>query len=101
MSPTPVLHGDWLIPGQHLDLIGAYRPDMREADDTALRRARLFVDSRTSAAHIGEIADPLARGVITAPTSSATCTTSSPAASAAVTQPRSRSTRTQAARTST
>jgi ornithine cyclodeaminase len=64
-SPTPVLHGGWLRPGQHLDLIGAYRPDMREADDEALSRSRIFVDSRTSASHIGEIADPLARGVIT------------------------------------
>ena len=67
MTREPVLHGDWLSPGQHLDLIGAYRPDMREADDAALRRSRLFVDSRASAAHIGEIADPLARGVITEP----------------------------------
>jgi len=67
MTREPVLHGDWLGPGQHLDLIGAYRPDMREADDAALRRSRIFVDSRASAAHIGEIADPLARGVITEP----------------------------------
>ncbi|MDP5349346.1 MAG: ornithine cyclodeaminase, partial [Paracoccaceae bacterium] len=56
---------DWLRPGQHLDLIGAYRPDMREADDTALQRARIFVDSYdTTIGHIGEIKDPLARGVI-------------------------------------
>ena len=64
MARAPLLRGDWLRPGQHLDLIGAYRPDMREADDAALRRSRIFVDSRASAAHIGEIADPLARGVI-------------------------------------
>ncbi len=67
MSRTPLIHGDWLQPGQHLDLIGAYRPDMREADDTAIRRARLFVDSRESVLdHIGELADPIARGVISA-----------------------------------
>ncbi|MFD1194871.1 ornithine cyclodeaminase family protein [Seohaeicola saemankumensis] len=65
MSTEPVIKGDWLRPGQHLDLIGAYRPDMREADDTALRRARIFVDSYdTTVGHIGEIKDPLARGVI-------------------------------------
>jgi ornithine cyclodeaminase/alanine dehydrogenase-like protein (mu-crystallin family) len=53
-------------PGQHVDLIGAYRPDMREADDTALRRARLFVDSRdTTLGHIGELRIPLAEGTIT------------------------------------
>ncbi len=65
MSTEPVLKGAWLRPGQHLDLIGAYRPDMREVDDAALKRARLFVDSRdTTVGHIGEIRDPLERGVI-------------------------------------
>ncbi len=46
LATTPVLHGAWLRPGQHLDLIGAFRADMREADDAALTRARIFVDSR-------------------------------------------------------
>lgn len=65
MTTDPVLRGDWLRPGQHIDLIGAYRSDMREADDIALTRARLFVDSRaTTLDHIGELRDPLARGVI-------------------------------------
>ena len=65
MSTEPILKGDWLRPGTHVDLIGAYRPDMREADDTALTRARIFVDSRaTTMGHIGELRDPLARGVI-------------------------------------
>ncbi len=65
MARDPVIRGEWLRPGQHLDLIGAYRPDMREADDAALRRARLFVDSRaTTLDHIGELKDPIARGVI-------------------------------------
>jgi len=65
MSHEPLIHGAWLQPGTHLDLIGAYRPDMREADDEALRRARLFVDARaTTIHHIGELKDPIARGVI-------------------------------------
>jgi ornithine cyclodeaminase len=65
LATEPVLHGGWLQPGQHLDLIGAYRADMREADDDALRRARIFVDSYdTTLAHIGELKDPLARGAI-------------------------------------
>lgn len=65
MSREPLIEGDWLAPGTHLDLIGAYRPDMREVDDTALQRARLFVDSRaTTVDHIGELKDPIARGVI-------------------------------------
>ncbi|MFV0301293.1 MAG: ornithine cyclodeaminase family protein [Paracoccus sp. (in: a-proteobacteria)] len=66
MAQDPLIRGEWLSPGTHLDLIGAYRPDMREVDDTALRRARLFVDSRkTTIGHIGEIQIPLDRGVIT------------------------------------
>ena len=64
MSRTPVIRGEWLRPGQHLDLIGAYRSETREADDRAISRGRLFVDSRETAGGIGEIADPLARGVI-------------------------------------
>ena len=65
MATDPVIKGAWLRPGQHLDLIGAYRPDMREADDAALTRARIFVDSRaTTIGHIGELKIPLAHGVI-------------------------------------
>lgn len=66
MSSVPVLKGEWLRPGQHVDLIGAYRPDMREADDEVLRRGRIFVDSRaTTIGHIGELAIPIAEGKIT------------------------------------
>lgn len=65
MSLSPLIRGEWLRPGTHLDLIGAYRPDMREVDDETLRRASIFVDSRaTTIHHIGEIKDPIARGVI-------------------------------------
>jgi ornithine cyclodeaminase len=65
MSTTPLIQGDWLRPGQHVDLIGAYRPDMREADDAALQRARVFVDSYdTTVGHIGEIKIPLESGAI-------------------------------------
>jgi len=65
MATEPILQGAWLRPGTHVDLIGAYRPDMREADDAALTRARIFVDSRdTTLDHIGELMNPLARGVI-------------------------------------
>ncbi len=66
MTSEPIIHGAWLRPGQHVDLIGAYRPDMREADDEALRRARIFVDCfDTTIGHIGEIQIPLESGVIT------------------------------------
>lgn len=65
MSTAPLLRGAWLRPGQHIDLIGAYRPDMREADDDAITRARVFVDSmKTTLDHIGELKMPLAAGII-------------------------------------
>ncbi|GFE64479.1 ornithine cyclodeaminase family protein [Litoreibacter roseus] len=65
MSTDPLIDGHWLRPGQHLDLIGAYRPDMREVDDTALARATVYVDSfATTLDHIGELKIPLEGGAI-------------------------------------
>jgi ornithine cyclodeaminase/alanine dehydrogenase-like protein (mu-crystallin family) len=48
-SRTPVLFGEWLSPGAHVNAVGAVRPDWRELDDETLRRARLYVESRESA----------------------------------------------------
>ncbi len=65
MSSTPLVMGDWLQPGQHLDLIGAYTPTMREVDDVAMAVARVFVDSRaTTIGEIGELIDPVRAGAI-------------------------------------
>ena len=65
MAKTPVLKGAWLQAGQHIDLIGAFTSDMREADDLALQRSRVFVDSEaTTVDHIGEMMIPLASGAI-------------------------------------
>lgn len=65
MSKQPVVLGDWLRPGMHLDLVGAFRPDMRETDDAALARSRIFCDARfTAAAECGDLCEPLARGFI-------------------------------------
>ena len=65
MTTEPIIKGDWLQPGQHIDLVGAYRPDMREVDDVALKRSRIFVDNiHTTADHIGELKIPIAEGVI-------------------------------------
>ena len=62
----PIIHGEWLKHGAHLDLVGAYTPTMREADDACLQRGHLFVDAReTTVHHIGELMIPLASGVIT------------------------------------
>jgi alanine dehydrogenase len=65
MSMTPLIKGSWLSKGQHLDLVGAYRPDMREADDDAVRNCDLFVDTYYGATHeTGEIVIPLKEGTI-------------------------------------
>lgn len=66
MARDPVLRGEWIVQGTHVDLIGAFKSDMREADDLLLQRGRLFVDSReTTIGHIGELAIPIAAGAIT------------------------------------
>ena len=65
-TTRPIINGEWLKPGTHVDLIGAYTADMREADDECLRRGSLFVDAReTTINHIGELMIPLAEGTIT------------------------------------
>lgn len=65
MTKEPIIHGEWLSPGTHVDLIGAFTLEMREADDEALRRSRIFVDSRrTTIGEIGEITNPIETGVI-------------------------------------
>lgn len=65
MSSEPLLQGDWLAPGTHVDLVGAFRSDMREADNVAISRARIFVDCfATTIEEIGEIKIPLTQGII-------------------------------------
>jgi ornithine cyclodeaminase len=67
LAETPIVHGGWLRPGQHLDLIGSFTPAMREADDDALARAGIYVDTRAGAlAESGELLHAIASGVITA-----------------------------------
>lgn len=64
-ATAPIIAGDWLKPGAHLDLVGAFTPDMRECDDDAVRRCEIFVDSRWFAIHEpGDLAQPIADGVI-------------------------------------
>ena len=65
MSTDPLIKGKWLQPGQHLDLIGSYRTDMRELDDDAIKAGKIFVDSYdTTIDHIGELKIPLQSGII-------------------------------------
>ena len=65
MTTEPIIFGEWISPGTHLDLVGAYRLDMREVDDEAITKSRIFVDSRkTTVGEIGEIEIPLRNGII-------------------------------------
>ncbi len=65
ISQTPLVKGALLKPGAHVDLVGGFTPQMREADDDAIRRASVFVDTRTGATkEAGDIVQPLASGVL-------------------------------------
>ena len=65
LSKTPLVEGDWLREGQHLDLVGAFTPQMRESDDKAVWRARIYVDTRAGALKEGgDIVQPIANGTI-------------------------------------
>lgn len=64
MTVEPLIHGAWLRPGTHVDLVGGFRPEMREADDEAVRRARVYVDTPFVFEECGDISQPIARGVI-------------------------------------
>ncbi len=65
MSEAPLVKGALMRPGAHLDLIGAYTPQMRESDDEAMRRGRIFMDNAKGMASSGDLASPLRDGVIT------------------------------------
>lgn len=64
LSTTPLIRGDWLKPGQHLDLVGSFTSDMREADDRALARGRVFIDGPAAAIESGDIKGPMASGLL-------------------------------------
>jgi ornithine cyclodeaminase len=64
LSTAPLIKGDWLKEGAHLDLVGGFTPSMREADDRAAARARVYVDTRAALAEAGDIAGPIAHGAL-------------------------------------
>ena len=64
LSREPLVHGEWLRPGAHLDLIGGFTPAMRETDDAAVRRARVFIDTDAALAEAGDLIDPIAHGAL-------------------------------------
>ena len=64
LSHEPLIKGEWLKPGVHLDLVGSFTPAMREADDEALRGAAICCDTRDALHESGDLAEPIKRGVI-------------------------------------
>jgi alanine dehydrogenase len=66
LSKEPLIRGTWLKSGAHLDLVGAFTPEMRESDDAAVGRASLFCDTRAGALKEGgDLVIPLKAGLIT------------------------------------
>ena len=64
-ATAPVVQGAWLAPGTHLDLVGAFKRNMREVDDAAVARSRIYVDTYAGAlAEAADIIEPIERGVI-------------------------------------
>ena len=64
LATAPLVRGAWLGPGTHLDLIGGFRPDMRETDDAAVAAARVFIDTEAALVEAGDLTQPLAAGVL-------------------------------------
>jgi ornithine cyclodeaminase len=64
LSKTPLVRGAWLRPGQHVDLVGSYAPDMREADDEAVARARVYIDTAAAIHESGDLGQPIASGIL-------------------------------------
>ena len=65
-SKEPLIHHEWVKPGTHIDLVGGFRPDMREADDALIRHAQLFVDTfEGTLAEAGDVIQPMQQGLIT------------------------------------
>jgi len=65
LAREPLIRGAWLKPGAHLDLVGGYTPEMREADDDAVSRARVYVDTEAALQEAGDVVQPLRSGVLT------------------------------------
>lgn len=65
LSEQPLVFGKYLKAGQHLDLVGSFKPNMREADDVAIQKATVFVDTMEGATkECGDILSPLTTGIL-------------------------------------
>jgi ornithine cyclodeaminase/alanine dehydrogenase-like protein (mu-crystallin family) len=66
LATQPIVRGAWLHPHSHLDLIGSFTPQMREADDACFVGARVLIDTEEAVQKSGDLLGPMARGVVTA-----------------------------------
>lgn len=65
LATEPLIQGHWLKLGAHVDLVGGFTPERREADDEVIKRARVFVDTRAGALNeAGDIIQPLRSGAL-------------------------------------
>jgi len=66
LSTEPLIRGEWLMPGTHLDLVGSFTPAMRETDDACMARSRVYIDSHEAMTESGDLAMPIASGALDA-----------------------------------
>ena len=66
LATAPLIRGEWLRPGTHLDLIGSFTPQMREADAACFARSRVFVDSAEALLKAGDVLDAIGAGAFDA-----------------------------------
>lgn len=64
LANEPLVFGEWLHAGQHIDLIGSFTPKMREVDDLALQKSSIYVDTDHAIVECGELCIPIANGAI-------------------------------------
>jgi ornithine cyclodeaminase len=64
LSENPLILGEWLHPGQHIDLVGSYKPHMREADSLVMKRSKVFIDTWHALEETGDISIPIEEGVL-------------------------------------
>ncbi|MBB4523032.1 UNVERIFIED_ORG: ornithine cyclodeaminase/alanine dehydrogenase-like protein (mu-crystallin family) [Rhizobium sophorae] len=64
LATEPIIKGDWLRPGTHVDLIGGFTPKMREADDATIAASALYVDTQEALHEAGDLVQPMKSGLI-------------------------------------
>ena len=64
LSENALIRGEWLKPGQHIDLVGSYKPNMREADDSVIERSRIFIDTWHAPEETGDLLIPMSEGIL-------------------------------------